>query len=116
MTIGNRTRDLPACGDVLNQIQRRAPQRSLDISRNCGSACLLSILGHKFLNSLSGIHNKGRKGGVKTQRLRSAFSFAKHQNVDILLLLGPYECMYHLLCRFLLLANQCNLFSLALPS
>ena len=27
-------------------------------------------------------------------------SSVNHQNVDILLLLGPYECMYHLFCRF----------------
>jgi len=27
-------------------------------------------------------------------------SSVNHQNVGILLLLGPYECMYHLFCRF----------------
>ena len=43
-------------------------------------------------------------------------SSVNHHNVDILSLLGPYECMCHLFCSFLLLANQCNLFSLALPS
>ena len=41
------------------------------------------------------------KDGKEALKLSALdLSSLNQQNVDILSLLGPYECMYHLFCRF----------------